>query len=152
VRAHLIEQQRIAKDLPHGAARQDVYGFWWPIPRGTVVVYDGRDVRSLESLQEDPATWVWACGGAMGLEGHHGDLDGRRDVHRPLRVPRAALPVETERFAVEFGFEAYLERKYGPLRPCVDCDGRGWGLPAQFAAGHGARPMPCPRCRGRGSR
>lgn len=113
VRTHLIEQQRLAKDFPRGVARQDEDGYWWPIPRGIVVVYDGRDVRSLKSLQDDSATWVWACGGDMGLEGHHGDLDGRRGVHRPLRVPRGALPAETERFALDFGLASYLDRKYG---------------------------------------
>lgn len=118
VRAHLIEQQKLAKMLPRGAWYDTDAGSWFPIARygyGSTHDMASRPQRSLESLQDDPAGWVWACGGDMGLEGHHGDLDGRRRVHRPLRVPRGALPVETERFAVDFGLEAYLERKYGPL-------------------------------------
>lgn len=112
VRTHLIEQQKLAKTFPGGAFLDGRLG-WVAVSRITPVRSDSSQGRSLRSLQDDPGTWVWACGGAMGLEGHHGDLDGRRSVHRPLRVPRVALPEAVELFAATFGLEAYLERKYG---------------------------------------
>lgn len=59
----------------------------------------------------DERVWVWACGGPLGNAGHHGQLDAG---HRPLRVPRAALPAEVEVVAAELGLGWWLDREYGP--------------------------------------
>lgn len=55
-----------------------------------------------------PGTWVWACGGIVGNAGHHGAFD----MSRTIRVPRKALPEETEKFARAWGLEWYLAREY----------------------------------------
>lgn len=57
----------------------------------------------------DPRVWVWACGGVVGVAGHHGMLD----YSRTLRVPRSALPPELEVFASEVGLSWWLDREYG---------------------------------------
>lgn len=59
---------------------------------------------------EDPATWVWGCGGIMGNAGHHGMLD----ASRTLRIPRAVVPAATEQFAADHALEWWLDREYGP--------------------------------------
>lgn len=105
VKAHLIPQNRIAQEFPHG-----------------VVIVDGRRERahpienpewervSLQALQADDRSWVWACGGPMGNAGHHGMLD----ASRTLRIPRDRLPAGLEEFAEELGLAWWLEREYGP--------------------------------------
>jgi hypothetical protein len=57
----------------------------------------------------DPAVWVWGCGGAMGVSGHHGMLD----YSRKLRIPRVMLPPELEAFAEKHGIVWWLDRTYG---------------------------------------
>jgi hypothetical protein len=57
----------------------------------------------------DDRTWVWVCGGASGVNGHHGQLD----FSRTMRIPRARLPRELEEFAAEHGLVWSLERDYG---------------------------------------
>ena len=64
-----------------------------------------------DELAEDPATFVLACGGLTGLEGHHGMFD-----HYQLRVPASALPQATVQFAEAHDLTGWLERYYGPLR------------------------------------
>lgn len=61
--------------------------------------------------RDDPRTWVWGCGGSMGIGGHHGQLD----QSRKLRIPRDVLPGELEAFASEFGLSWWLDREYGLL-------------------------------------
>ena len=63
-----------------------------------------------DELAQDPATFVLACGGLTGLEGHHGMFD-----HYQLRVPASALPAATVQFAERYQLAAWLERHYGPL-------------------------------------
>ena len=57
----------------------------------------------------DRRAWVWGCGGIAGNGGHHGMLDHSRT----LRLPREALPVKIEQFALELGLLWWLERTYG---------------------------------------
>lgn len=40
------------------------------------------------AVAADPRSWVWACGGPTGVEGHHGMLD----CTRSLRVDFGGLP------------------------------------------------------------
>jgi hypothetical protein len=56
----------------------------------------------------DERAWVVMCGGLTGIGGHHGAVDGLR-----LRVPRAAIPQDTEALAAELGLSAWLDRFYG---------------------------------------
>lgn len=74
--------------------------------------------EGFELYAESPATWVMACGGPMGNAGHHGMLD---TGHRPLRLPRAAIPAAVLEMAHELDallgdrhpFAAYLDREFG---------------------------------------
>lgn len=77
------------------------------IPRSLLKREFGKTLGS--KLAEDPATWVWACGGALGPGGHHGQLDHSRT----LRVPRVMLPRATEDFAAAHGLLWFLDREYG---------------------------------------
>jgi hypothetical protein len=58
---------------------------------------------------DDPRSWVWACGGVVGLGGHHGMLDSSRT----LRLARAAVPGPVEELAYELGLMWWLDRTYG---------------------------------------
>jgi hypothetical protein len=69
----------------------------------------GFEGRALAVLQADPRSWVWGCGGSMGLGGHHGQLD----TSRTLRIPRELIPTGTEEFAAELGLTPWLDREYG---------------------------------------
>lgn len=69
----------------------------------------GFEGRALAVLQADPRSWVWGCGGSMGLGGHH----GRLDTSRKLRIPRNLIPAETEELAAELGLTPWLDREYG---------------------------------------
>jgi hypothetical protein len=64
--------------------------------------------EGLRQFLDDPAVWVWGCGGIMGITGHHGHLDSSKR----LRIYREALPVATREFAVVHGLEWYLDRYY----------------------------------------
>jgi hypothetical protein len=57
---------------------------------------------------KDERSFVPACGGLVGLSGHHGALD-----HYALRIPRAAIPAGTEELAAELGLTWWLDRRYG---------------------------------------
>ena len=78
------------------------------IPRQLINREVPFEIRDL-AIQH-PGSWVAACGGVMGNAGHHGMLD----ASRTLRVPREALPEQTEELAVLLGLEWWLDREYGP--------------------------------------
>lgn len=76
------------------------------IPRSLLKREFGKTLGS--KLAEDPATWVWACGGITGCSGHHGAFD----TARTLRVTRAMLPEAFLRFCANHGLDWYVERTY----------------------------------------
>jgi hypothetical protein len=111
VRCHLISKDRIKKEFPHGAVFYE--GTWLrqlpmdaPLDRHTPYKR-----RSLHALLNDPRVWVWGCGGAVGLSGHHGMLDSSRK----LRISRYKLPPALEEYAAELGLGWELDRLYGVL-------------------------------------
>jgi hypothetical protein len=60
--------------------------------------------------EHDDRTWVWSCGGPVGMGGHHGMLD----YARTIRIPRERLPGALEEFVAEHPQLAYwLDREYG---------------------------------------
>lgn len=65
--------------------------------------------RKLAHLIPDRRTWVWGCGGIVGVGGHHGELDHSRR----LRIPRLQLPVDTIALADEVDLLWWLDREYG---------------------------------------
>lgn len=67
-------------------------------------------------LIDDPRTYVLACGGITGIGGHHGEFDQTRT----LRVPRWALPPDTEALARDVGLSWYLDREYGKSSTDMD--------------------------------
>lgn len=89
IRAHLVPQQLLRRELG----------------------VEGRRAA------EDERSWVWCCGGAMGIGGHHGQLD----YSRTIKIPRALLPAAVEEFAAEKdplckrpgAISAWVEREYG---------------------------------------
>jgi len=91
VKVHLIPQQTI---------KREVLRCTHSTVMSPPVEYD---------LLWDPRVWRWACGGPMGSSGHHGMLD----TARTLRIPRHAIPAETEEFAAEHGLTWWLDREYG---------------------------------------
>jgi hypothetical protein len=99
VRAHLISQQVLRRDV---WSRRSLMR--WSIP--------GFPDR-FDDLVWDPAVWVWACGGPHGNAGHHGMLD--HQGIGPIRIPRAAIPERTERFAELVGLGWFLDRTYGRM-------------------------------------
>lgn len=109
VRCHLIPKQVLKREFPKGAFW--VNGQWareYPQPAHTGEVR--IMARSLHALLNDRRVWVWGCGGAMGLSGHHGQVDGLS-----LRVSRYSLPQALEEYAEELGLGWWLDRRYGPL-------------------------------------
>lgn len=56
----------------------------------------------------DPRSYVAACGGIMGLSGHHGAFDSSRR----LRIPRVELPETLVEFARTLDLEWWLDRTY----------------------------------------
>lgn len=112
VRMHLVAQQKIRKAFPKGAWKD---GDRWVNRLPFEALTDDETAAGwthldLDEIQADRRCWVPGCGGATGLTGHHGRLDNPND---PLRIPRALIPLETEEFAVEFGFELLLDGMYG---------------------------------------
>lgn len=83
VKCHLLPQQLLRRELGRGWRR----------------------------VAMDPRSWVWGCGGGVGVGGHHGALD----YARTLRVPRERIPAATEALAAELGLAWWLEREYGLL-------------------------------------
>lgn len=65
--------------------------------------------EKLDDLIFDSRTWVWGCGGIMGNGGHHGELDHSRR----LKIPRSAIPADTEQLMAEVGLGWWLDREYG---------------------------------------
>jgi hypothetical protein len=65
---------------------------------------------------EDARAVVWACGGVVGVGGHHGALDSSKR----LRLRREALPPAVEELAAELGILWLLDRQYGPRRVRVN--------------------------------
>lgn len=57
----------------------------------------------------DPRSWVWACGGIMGVSGHHGAFDSSKR----LRVRRDRLPPGVEDLAEELDLVWWLDRTFG---------------------------------------
>jgi hypothetical protein len=109
IRAHLIPRQLLKREFPHGVTLcvggPDRRLGWYRYRPGMTWV----QLRSLESLVDDPRCWVPCCGGPMGLSGHHGMLD----QSRTLRIPRERLPQAVEDFAAELNLSWWLEREYG---------------------------------------
>jgi hypothetical protein len=66
-------------------------------------------------LVNDPATWVWACGGIMGVSGHHGLMDHSRR----LWLPYEAIPSRTIECAKAIGLDWWLEHEYRPFAELV---------------------------------
>jgi hypothetical protein len=66
--------------------------------------------RLLKRHRHDPwdaRAWVWGCGGAVGVGGHH----GRYDAHF-LLLPRDKVPAAVEELADELGLTWYLDRNF----------------------------------------
>lgn len=104
VRVHLIPRSLLKKEFRNGVYLQRCR------PGGSgLAVGEETTWRSWQELAIDRAAWVFACGGIMGNSGHHGMLD----VARTLRIPRSAIPEETERFAAMLELEWWLDREYG---------------------------------------
>lgn len=113
VRCHLLTRQVIRrewKSLMHGDALMHAFR---ERARGR-----GDLPGRMRDIIDDPRTWVWGCGGAMGPGGHHGMFkpDGQ------LPVPRERLPVGLEEIVAELDgllgrepFGVFLDRTYGPL-------------------------------------
>lgn len=104
IRAHLIPQQLLRREFPHGALFDD--GRWRKATR-----YEDRydlPYRTAADLANDKRTWVPCCGGPQGNAGHHGQLDHSRTI----RITRQQLPVEVTDFAAEFGLLWWIERTY----------------------------------------
>jgi hypothetical protein len=62
-----------------------------------------REVSRSKLILWAPAVWRPAC------HRHHGELDQTK----ALRIPRGAIPVETEQWAAGHGLAWWLDREYG---------------------------------------
>jgi hypothetical protein len=89
VRCHLIPRQRLRETAQYKALRSN---------------------RARQFFLYDPRSWVWGCGGGVGLAGHHGQFD----TNFRIRVPRCHLPPGVEELAVELDLLWYLDKKFGP--------------------------------------
>jgi hypothetical protein len=87
VRCHLIPRQRLKKSWA------DIRHRW---------------TGTLQELIDDRRTWVPACGGPMGVGGHHGELD----FSRKLRIPIWRLPTETLLLVEAIGLDWWVVREY----------------------------------------
>lgn len=113
VRAHLIAKGRIKKAFRNGAWRD---GERWINRIPDEALDDPETIAAwrhltLEEIQADRRCWIPVCGGLTGIGAHHGQLD---NPSSKLRLTRAQLTLDVEEFAAEFGFEALLDREYGP--------------------------------------
>ena len=72
-----------------------------------------RELNAGPKVINDPRTWVWCCGGPVGVGGHHGRFDARGCD--PLRIPRHRLPPEFEAWCGEMALDWFLDREYGAL-------------------------------------
>jgi hypothetical protein len=93
VRCHLIPKTLLKQTDEYKALETDL--------ARTLFLYDVR-------------SWVWGCGGPMGLSGHHGAFD----VAKRIRVPRCVIPGGTEELASVLGLEWFLDTTYG-RRACT---------------------------------
>jgi hypothetical protein len=84
-RAHLIRLQTLRREL-----------------RKTWAMLELSE-EDMQAMLWSPAVWRPAC------HVHHGLLD----QSKALRIPREAIPVETEVFAVKHGVDWWLSRTYG---------------------------------------
>lgn len=66
--------------------------------------FDKPTAKRLIASQD---SWVWCCGGAVGLGGHHGRFDGHR-----LRIPRHCLPVAFVDMMTAVDMDWYVDRYY----------------------------------------
>lgn len=62
-----------------------------------------REVSRSKLILWAPAVWRPAC------HRHHGELDQTKT----LRIPRSAIPAETEQWAADHGLDWWLDRTYG---------------------------------------
>lgn len=82
-----------------------------PIPpcEGRLVrchLLDKQELVRLGLDSDDPATWVWGCGGLdYGNAGHHGMFD-----HYRMNLPLEAVPKATIAYAIEHALESRLRR------------------------------------------
>lgn len=72
-----------------------------------------QQLKRLGHDPRDPRSWVYACGGIVGLGGHHGLFDSSRR----LRLRREAIPRGTEELAQQLGLLWWLDREYGTINP-----------------------------------
>ena len=81
---------------------------------GWIIAAHLIDKQVLKRFGHDPwdeRACVPACGGLVGLSGHHGMFDARK-----LVVSRESLPAAVEELAREVvGLGAWLDRRYGVL-------------------------------------
>lgn len=59
----------------------------------------------------DPRSWVYCCGGATGIGGHHGALD----YARSLRIPLDRLPVPFVELMDELGLTWWVHKHYAEV-------------------------------------
>ncbi|HWJ49569.1 MAG TPA: hypothetical protein VNR42_01035 [Solirubrobacteraceae bacterium] len=112
IRAHLVDKQKIRQTFRKGAWKD---GDSWVNRLPFEALTDpetaaGWTHLSLDEILDDRRCWTPMCGGLTGLTGHHGRFDNPNDE---LHIPRLLLPARVEEFAVEFSFDAFLDRKYG---------------------------------------
>lgn len=93
-RCHLVTKQRLK------ALWREVHHSRSVRPREWL---SGALPATLRQLLDDPRLWVPGC------ERHHRLMDSRRS----LRVPREAIPGETEAFCRTVALDGWLDREYG---------------------------------------
>ena len=129
VRCHLIDQQKMRQEFPHGVVLGWRYTddgrpvpCWkraakWEAEKVQRALSCGSEapfrLRSLEVLQQDPRGWVRGCGGITGIGGHHGRFDSAPHDSTRLVVPRRLIPEGTEEFAGELELGVWMDDIYG---------------------------------------
>jgi hypothetical protein len=93
VRCHLIPQQLLRRTPQYQAITLRPMRHWF--------LYDER-------------SWVWGCGGAMGIGGHHHMFD----CSKRIRLARCSIPAGTEELAEALDLQWYLDRTFG-TRACI---------------------------------
>ena len=78
----------------------------------TVHILPKRKLKEKGHDPYDPRSFIHACGGLTGLEGHHGAFD-----YFKIKVPREAIPQGTEELAEELGLLWYLAQRFGERIP-----------------------------------
>lgn len=129
VRCHLIDQQTLRQEFPHGVVLGWRYDddrrpvpCWkraakWEAEKVQRALASGSEaplrLRALEVLQQDPRSFVMGCGGATGIGGHHGKFDTAPHDSTRIVLPRALIPEGTEEMADELHLEWWMTRTYG---------------------------------------